>query len=80
MLDARRHPEALQMGSSSPPAHRSTEREPEEEGATASYIAELCADLARMARKDGLETLAYLLDMARLEAQSTAQQSKPSTQ
>jgi hypothetical protein len=43
---------------------------------TAEYIAELCMDLARMARGDSLDTLAYLLDMARLEAQSVTQQMK----
>ncbi|HVG50510.1 MAG TPA: hypothetical protein VM867_02630 [Xanthobacteraceae bacterium] len=45
---------------------------------TAEYIAELCADLSRLAREESLDTLAYLLDMARLEAQSLAQQSRPS--
>ena len=49
---------------------------PGEVARTAEYIAELCADLARMARGDGLDTLAYLLDMARLEAQSVTQQAK----
>ena len=34
----------------------------------AAYIAELSADLARIARGQGLHTLSYLLDMARLEA------------
>ena len=36
----------------------------------ASYVASLSADLATMARRHGLETLGYLLDMARLEAES----------
>ncbi len=51
---------------------------PGNRAATAAYITDLSADLARMAREDGLATLAYLLDMARLEAQSLAQQSKRS--
>jgi hypothetical protein len=38
--------------------------------AVASYVATLSADLAAMARKQGLETLGYLLEMARLEAES----------
>jgi len=39
--------------------------------AVASYVATLSADLAAMARRQGLETLGYLLEMARLEAEST---------
>ncbi len=41
--------------------------------ATASYISAISADLAAMARRDRLDTLAYLLDMVRLEAEATAQ-------
>jgi hypothetical protein len=33
----------------------------------------MTADLAVMARRHNLETLGYLLDMARLEAENTAQ-------
>ncbi len=36
----------------------------------ASYVATLSADLAMMARRHGLDTLGYLLDMARLEAEN----------
>lgn len=39
--------------------------------AVASYVASLTADLATMARDTGLETLGYLLEMARLEAESS---------
>jgi hypothetical protein len=35
----------------------------------ASYIAELASELARLAREHGLSGLAYLLDIARLEAE-----------
>lgn len=35
---------------------------------TAAYIAELTGDLALLARRNGFDTLAYLLDIARLEA------------
>lgn len=35
---------------------------------TAKYIAEFTAELSYLARRDGLDLLAYLLDMARLEA------------
>jgi hypothetical protein len=41
--------------------------------AAAAYIAALSVDLATIARRHNLETLAYLLDMARLEAEGTAQ-------
>ena len=48
-----------------------TANEPGTRAAVASYVATLSADLAAMARKQGLETLGYLLEMARLEAEST---------
>ena len=35
---------------------------------TAEYVASLTGELAELARKTGLETLAYLLEMARFEA------------
>jgi hypothetical protein len=36
----------------------------------AGYIAELTADLARLARESGFKELAYLLEVARLEAET----------
>lgn len=36
--------------------------------AVAAYVAALSEELARLARASGLVTLAYILDMARLEA------------
>ena len=42
--------------------------------AVATYVATLSADLATMARDTGLETLGYLLEMVRLEAESSARQ------
>jgi hypothetical protein len=36
----------------------------------ADYAATMCADLAVMARRQGFDTLGYLLDMARLEAEN----------
>jgi hypothetical protein len=48
-----------------------------EKGATAEYIADLCRDLARMARGERFDTLAYLLDMACLEAEAVGQQYEP---
>ncbi len=38
----------------------------------AAYVADLTADLARIARGHGLDVLGYLLDMARLEARDIA--------
>ena len=38
--------------------------------AVASYVASMTADLATMSRRSGLETLSYLLEMVRLEAES----------
>jgi hypothetical protein len=40
--------------------------------AIASYVATLSADLSVMARRGGLDTLGYLLDMVRLEAENLA--------
>ena len=42
----------------------------------AAYVADLTGELALVARRHGLDTLAYLLDMARLEAESTARRPK----
>ena len=42
--------------------------------AVASYVASLTADLATMARDTGLDTLGYLLEMVRLEAESSARE------
>jgi hypothetical protein len=46
-------------------ADKSCEREE-----AAAYVAALSEDLASIARHHGLDTLAYLLDMARLEAEN----------
>ena len=43
--------------------------------AAADYIADLTGNLAAIARQHGLETLSYVLEMARLEAQSTSHKS-----
>ena len=56
---------------------RRTQREPSVAGGStrgevASYVASLAADLSEMSRRQGLSTLAYLLDMARLEAEGAA--------
>ena len=46
-----------------------TDREPAE---VAGYVATLSADLATMARGHGLDALAYLLEMVRLEAENAS--------
>ncbi len=56
---------------------RRTQRNPSGAGGTdrsevANYVASLAADLSEMSRRQGLSTLAYLLDMARLEAEGAA--------
>jgi hypothetical protein len=43
--------------------------------AVAIYVATMSADLATMARRTGLETLSYLLEMVRLEAENVARNS-----
>ena len=45
----------------------------------AAYIAALSGDLVTIARENGLDTLAYLLDMARLEAANMAGDGKNSS-
>ncbi len=40
--------------------------------AEASYVATLSADLSVMARRSGLDTLGYLLEIVRLEAENLA--------
>ena len=42
----------------------------QDRAAAASYVAALSADLASIARTHGLDTLGYLLDMARMEAEN----------
>ena len=49
---------------------RAEQDEPKERAEVASYIATLSADLAAIARRSGLDTLGYILDMARLEAEN----------
>jgi hypothetical protein len=51
--------------------------QPDEPGtrmAIASYVTTLSADLAAMSRRTGLDTLGYLLEMVRLEAESSVRQ------
>ena len=48
--------------------------EPGGRTAVASYVATMSADLAVMARRSGLDTLGYLLEMVRLEAESATRQ------
>ena len=43
-------------------------RPDDDRAAAAAYVAALTAELAALARRHNLDTLGYLLDMARLEA------------
>jgi hypothetical protein len=51
--------------------------EPNGRTAVASYVATLSNDLATMARRSGLDTLGYLLEMVRLEAESVTRHNGP---
>ena len=42
----------------------------EDTAQAAAYVAELAGELASIARRHGLDTLGYILDMAKLEAQN----------
>jgi hypothetical protein len=46
--------------------------EGDQRAAAAGYIATLAADLAAIAQRHGLDTLGYILDMARLEAENAS--------
>ena len=47
---------------------------PESAHEAAAYIASLTEELARLARRHDLDSLAYILDMARLEAGEVSKQ------
>lgn len=48
---------------------------PQSPGAVALYIGTLSSELARLARRHRMDGLAYILDMARLEADQIAKNS-----
>lgn len=48
------------------------ERNTTDADAFATYVASLTGELSRLARGHGFSTLAYLLEMARMEARATA--------
>ena len=51
-------------------ADQTTSSEAGNRTVVANYVATLSADLATMARQNGLDTLGYLLEMVRLEAEN----------
>ena len=53
-------------------ADPSTTSEPGGQTDVAQYVASLSSDLAAMARGSGLQTLGYLLEMVRLEAENVS--------
>ena len=54
------------------PKARAEAKDPGDRTAAAGYVAELSAELATLARQHGLDTLGYILDMARLEAENAS--------
>jgi len=42
------------------------------QGATAAFIADMSADLVQLARRQGFDALAFVLDLANVEARSLA--------
>jgi hypothetical protein len=42
----------------------------DERGAAAEYVASMVSDLAQIARRHGFDTLGYILEMAKLEAEN----------
>jgi hypothetical protein len=42
----------------------------DERDAAAEYVATMAGDLAQIARRHGLDTLGYILEMAKLEAEN----------
>jgi len=55
----------------------STPAEGDDRAAAACYVATLSADLAAIAKRHGLDTLCYILDMARLEAENLTHGPRP---
>ena len=47
-------------------------RDPGDRTVVAQYVASMSSDLAVMARSSGLQTLGYLLEMVRLEAENVS--------
>lgn len=57
------------MGNTNPSA-AAAPTPPRDRDATAKYIAEISGDLVHLARNQGLDALAYILEMAKLEAEN----------
>lgn len=58
---------------------RRVEGDPSAIDSTAVYVAHMTDELAKLARRAGLDLLGYLLDMARLEAATCARAGSPET-
>ena len=67
---SRKAPSAIDLSGNEDGAHLGDGMSPTE---TAQYVAEFSAELSYLARNANLDLLAYLLDMARLEAIRTVQ-------
>lgn len=57
-------------------ADQGSSDDPGDRTQVANYVATLSSDLATMARRSGLDTLGYLLEMVRLEAESVTRHSQ----
>jgi len=55
------------------------ETDPSAADSTAVYVAHMADELAKLARRAGLDLLGYLLDMAKLEAATCARAEAPET-
>ena len=58
---------------------RRVRADPSAVDSTAVYLAHMTNELAKLARRAGLDLLGYLLDMARLEAATCARAGAPET-
>jgi hypothetical protein len=65
------------MDKSVKPAPRELPETESDSRETAAYVADMTGSLATLARRNGMQVLGYLLDMAREEAQSHANPSQP---
>jgi len=64
------------MTNAKPLAAAGSDKQMRDPETIASYVAELSGDLAHMARGQGLDTLGYILEMAKLEAENITRGAK----
>ena len=64
------------MMSNANPSAATAQGQKHDRTSTANYVASLAGDLADMARSQGLDTLGYILEMAKLEAENILRSEK----